>query len=341
MTLNYQKKEEWFKFLDSQGNPIERRTEIRFDPITGESSRLIYDSGLVFTPPDYTEIAKKNGGAKCPFCQENLLKMTPIFPKEINENGRIIKGEAVGFPNLFPYSKHNGVVIFSGQHYVRLEEFTIELITNAFSAAQDYLKRIITSDPEARYISINWNYLPYSGGSVLHPHIQVCASDSPTNYQAQLEAKTKAYEGNNDLFTNLYETEKAKGERWIGEKGNVAWMHAYAPKGQNDFVAIFPEKYTINDLTEQDWTDFAAGLKAIFQTLTEQGFASFNMALNFSLNEDLKQAVHVRLIPRFTVGMMETSDTNFYQALHQEPLTYKVPEEVASRAREYFNKIIE
>ncbi|MEH7122612.1 hypothetical protein V7149_10615 [Bacillus sp. JJ1503] len=339
MAMAFQNKEEWFKFYDSKGNPIERRTEIRFDPITGESSRLIYDSGLVFTPPDYTEIAKQNRGARCPFCQENLLKMTPLFPKEITQNGRIIKGEAVVFPNLFPYSKHNGVVIFSGQHYVRLEEFTTELITNAFLAAQDYLNRIMESDPEARYASINWNYLPNSGGSVLHPHIQVCASDSPTNYQAQLEEKTKDYEGNKDVFTNLYETEKAMRERWIGEKGNVAWMHAYAPKGQNDFVAIFPEKYSINDLNDQDWTDFAVGLKAIFQTLIEQGFASFNLALNISLNEDLKQAIHVRLIPRFTIGMMDTSDINFYQALHQEPLTYKVPEEVAARAREFYYKI--
>lgn len=339
MNLNYNKKEETFKFHDSQGKKIERKTEIRFDPITGESSRLIYDSGIVFTPQDYTEAAQQTSGTNCPFCPENLLKMTPIFPNEITDQGRIFHGEAVAFPNLFPYSKHNGVVIFSSQHYVRLEDFSTELIKDAFTAAQKYLNKIIESDPDIRYASINWNYLPNSGGSVLHPHIQVCASDFPTNYQTLIDENAKVFKG--DLITALYESEKTLEERWIGQLGNVAWMHAFAPKGQNDFISIFPEKYTIEDINEQDWTDFAAGLMSIFQTLVLQGFASFNLALNINLNREQSQAIHVRLIPRFTLGKMNTSDMNFFQALHQEPLTYKVPEEIAALAREHIRKNIE
>ncbi|KAB2336337.1 hypothetical protein F7731_12705 [Cytobacillus depressus] len=338
MTITFQKKEECFNFFDNNGNAIERSTEVRFDPLTGETSRLIYDSGLVFLPPDYSEIAVQNGGAKCPFCPENLLKLTPVFPKEIIGKGRIYKGEAVGFPNLFPYSKHNGVIIFSSQHYVQLEEFTTTMISDAFSAAQDYIQKIIASDCEARFASINWNYLPEAGGSVLHPHIQVCVSDSPTNYQALLDEKTQTYKGEQDAFTDLYEIEKSLGERWIGEKGNVAWMHAFAPKGQNDFLAVFKNKYSIHDINELDWTDFAEGLQVIFQTLKDQGFASFNMALNISINEESsKQAMNARLIPRFTIGMMNTSDINYYQALHQESLTYKTPEAIALKARKHFN----
>ncbi|MBU8879652.1 hypothetical protein BGM26_11710 [Bacillus sp. FJAT-29790] len=339
MTIKFQKKAEWFRFNDSQGNLIERKTEVRFDPLTGESSRLIFDPGLVLTPPDYTEVAEQNGGAKCPFCSENLLKMTPVFQKEITEQGRIFQGEAVVFPNLFPYSKHNGVVIFSGQHYIRLKEFTPTIMKDTFIAAQNYIQKVIVSDNEVRYASINWNHLPYSGGSVLHPHLHVIVSESPTNYQALINEKANAYESENEYFTSLYETEKSLGERWIGEQGNVAWMHAYAPKGHNDFIAVFPGKNTIHDIEEQDWEDFAAGLQAIFSTLTEQGFASFNMALHVSIDAASKQSIHARLIPRFTVGMLDTSDMNFSQALHQEPLTYKVPEEVAAKARVHFQKI--
>lgn len=337
MPIKFLKTEECFKFHDHQGDTIERKTEVRFDPLTGETSRIIFDGGFKATLPDYTKAANETGGAKCPFCPENLLKMTPLFSKEMAEQGRIFQGEAVVFPNLFPYSKHNGVVIFSGQHYVRLEEFTLVMIKDAFVAAQDYIKKVIASDSEVRYASINWNYLPQSGGSILHPHIHVIASDFPTNYQSLVNERLKAFQG--DYFTSLYETEKSLGERWIGEIGNVAWMHAYAPKGQNDFIAILPKKYSIHDIEEQDWADFARGLKVIFTTLNEHGFQSFNMALNVSIDAESKQAIHVRLIPRFTFGMLDTSDINYFQSLHQEPLTYKTPEEVAARARVHFHKI--
>lgn len=339
--MKFRKNEEWFTFYDTEGNLIERKTEVRFNPLTGESSRLIFDSGVPLTPPDYTEIAKQTGGAKCPFCPDNLHKMTPIFPKEITTEGRITKGEAVAFPNLFPYSKHNGVVIFSGQHYVRLEEFTVEMIKNAFMAAQTYTQNVIAADEKAAYASINWNYLPPSGGSILHPHIQVIVSETATNYQALLDEKAAAYEAEygQDYFMSLYETEKKLGERWIGEIGNVAWMHAYAPKSHNEFVAILTKSHSIFDISEQDWLDFAQGIQAIFATLTEQGLASFNLVMNVSVDRNAKQPIHVSLIPRFTIGLLNTSDINTFQAMHLEPLSFEVPEEVAAKARVHFEKI--
>lgn len=336
MTINFFQKEESFRFQDSKGNAIERTTVIRFDPLTGESSRLVPDSGLKLTPPDYTELGQETSGAKCPFCIENLLKMTPVFPNEIAEEGRIFQGKATLFPNLFPYSKHNGVIIFSEQHYVRLEEFTASMIQDGFIAAQRYITKVQAYDHEARYASINWNYLPYSGGSILHPHIQVLISDSPTNQQALLEDKLAAFNETQDYYTTLLEVEKAIGERWIGEKGNVAWLHAFAPKGHNDFMAIFKGKTSIQAITENDWLDFAEGLKRIFSALNEQGFASFNMALNLSFNPENTNSVTARLIPRFSFGALDTSDANFFHTLHGEPLSYKVPEEVAAIARKYF-----
>lgn len=62
-------------------------------------------------------------------------------------------------------------------------------------------------------------------------------------------------------------------------------MHAFAPKGQNDFIAIFPKKYTIQDLDEHDWTDFAEGLKGIFQTLIEQGLLALTWFCFYIFNK--------------------------------------------------------
>ncbi|MCM3766248.1 hypothetical protein [Neobacillus niacini] len=343
MTIEFRKQEEWFSFSDNHGNDIERKTEIRFDPLTGESARLIFDPGLKIQPPDYIEASEKTGGKNCPFCSENLQKLTPLFKSEITKQGRISQGSAVVFPNLFPYSKHNGVVIFSDQHYVRLEEFTIEMIKDAFLAAQTYIQRVAAIDSKAKHASINWNYLPLSGGSILHPHIQVMVSDSPSNYQRLVAEKAHAFQNDTgkEYFTQLSETEKTLEERWIGEVGDIAWIHSFAPKSHNDFLAVFSKSNSIDDVNEQDWIDFSKGLRAIFSTLDEQGFASFNLMVHISSNSELKQPIHVRLIPRLTLGFLNTSDYNFFQALHQEPLSFKLPEEITPIARKHFVKINE
>ncbi|GAB3062403.1 hypothetical protein [Virgibacillus ainsalahensis] len=335
MDTLFQKQEEVFTFYDGEGQKMEQKTEVRFDPLTGESSRLVVNPGLNLTPPDYTEAAEQTSGKNCPFCPENVLKLTPVFPKEVTTEGRISKGEAIVFPNLFPYSKHNGVVVFSGDHYVRLQEFSTTMIKDAFMAAQTYIKQAMSEEEEGAYASINWNYLPQSGGSILHPHLHVVVSETATNYQNVFDRKGKAFQENHgeEYLSYLYEKEK-DGERWIGEHGNVAWMHAFAPKSHNDFLTIFKGATSIDDITEADWLNFAKGLQAVFQTLDEQGLASFNMAITFS-NEG--SPVHARLIPRLTIGGLDTSDINFFQALHQESMTYKAPEDVAKMARKHFS----
>lgn len=331
-------KEEIFRFSDTKGNPIERKTEIRFDPLTNETSRIVFDPGLSLVPPDYTEIAQKTGGKNCPFCSENLLNMTPLFSKEYVEERRIHVGTATVFPNLFPYSKHNGVVIFSGDHYVKLEEFTTDMLKNAFLAAKTFIEKVWEKDKEAKYASINWNYLPYSGGSILHPHMHIIISDAPTNEQSLVLAKRDEYERKygKDFFQALYEMEKERGERFIGENRHVAWMHAYAPKSHNDFVAVFKNVTSLDDFTEEVITDFVISLKNIFSVLNEQGFSSFNNMMSF-VRDGKKRTLYLRLIPRLVIGQLGTSDINFFQALHKEPLSYKRPEDVAELARKYFS----
>lgn len=337
----FKKNEEWFTFYDVEGNKIERKTEIRFDPLTNESSRLVFDPGLALTPPDYTEAAEQTSGKNCPFCPENINKVTPVFSKDIAEEGRISYGQSTVFPNLFPYSKHNGVVVFSDQHYVRLNEFTDLMIKDAFMTGQAYIQRILSNEDGPLYTSINWNYLPYSGGSILHPHLHVIVSETPTNYQAIFEASNRMFKqtrGEGEAYYSyLAKNEKQLEERWIGEHGDVQWMHAFAPKSHNDFIAVFPNATAIEQITEEDWTHFAEGLQAVFATLSEQNIASFNMLLTAA--RDGSSPVHVRLIPRLTLGGLGTSDINYFQALHQEPLTYKVPEEVAEKARVHFSKL--
>src|SRR5699024_11815012 len=119
--------------------------------------------------PDYTEAATQTESNNCAFCPENLQKMTAVFLEEIVSEGRISHGQAIVFPNLFPYSKQNGGVVFSGDHYVRLADFTVPMIKDAFMAAQVYSQNVMAVENKPLHISINWNYLPFSCGSILHP----------------------------------------------------------------------------------------------------------------------------------------------------------------------------
>lgn len=339
MPISFRKHEELFTFHDpmQDGKLIDRKTEIRFDPLTGETSRIIFDPGAPFVPKDYSELAKATEGEKCPFCVENVSKITPRFPDELVEGGRFVGKEAVVFPNLFPYSKHNAVVRMSEQHYVQLDEFTEALIADSFKAAHQYIEKVLEFDAKTEYVSVNWNYLPPSGGSILHPHIHVLASEQPTNYQAIVTSKCHAFyeQEGKKYFTTLAAEESKLNERWVGEEGSIDWMHAYAPKSHCDFIGVF-EAESFNELTAESYDDLAKSLLRFFRYFKEMGLESFNASLFIPANKETGEKVHLRLIPRMTIGMLDTSDMNVFNYLHGEPLSLKAPEDVAKAAAKFF-----
>ncbi|MFC2949745.1 hypothetical protein [Virgibacillus sediminis] len=322
--------EEVFSFYTKDGEKLERKTEVRFDPLTGESSRLVVDPGMKQLEKVYHRNQMKESRENCPLCPENLEKLTPVFQKVINPEGRIRQGSAVVYPNMFPYGKHNGVVVVSEEHYLPLKEFTVEMIQDAFQAAQQYIQQVLRAEQDVMYVSVNWNHLPQADGSTLHPQLHGVVSESATNYQSLFDRKSRAFQENHrrEYLSWLYEHEKG-GERWVGEKGSVAWIHAFAPKGHYDVQAIFKGVTDIKDIKQQDWNDFAHGLKAVFHTLEQEGLDGFNLSLTFS-NEG--SPAHARIIP---VGH-STTGIHAFQTLHQEPIVYKNPEEAARKVKKYF-----
>ena len=338
MAIHFRKEEERFTFHDPMqgGKLVDRATEIRYDPLTGETSRILFDSGAPFVAPDYTELAAKGW---CPFCNDNVMSSTPAFPDEVVDGGRMVKGEAVAFPNLFPYGKHNAVVRMTEQHYVRLEEFSAEIIHNAFFTAHEYLKKAIASDPNVTHLSVNWNYLPPSGGSILHPHIQTLASEHPTRYQAVKEAAGERFlaEHGVNYYPALVEEERRLGDRWIGRKGSLSWVHAFAPRSHMDFVGVFEQCPSFAELDAAQWLSLAESMLSFFPYLASKGLAGFNLALFIPVRRSPPSWTHVRLVPRLTYGVLNTSDMHVFNFLHGESLSLKVPEQIAKEAAEYFS----
>src|SRR5271169_2947380 len=50
----------------------------------------------------------------CPFCHDTVFTVTPTFP----EGNRIIRGESVTFPNLFPFGEGHIVTVMTRDHAV-------------------------------------------------------------------------------------------------------------------------------------------------------------------------------------------------------------------------------
>src|SRR5699024_1665620 len=169
----------------------------------------------------YTDVADQTGGNNCPFCLYNVYQLTPRFSEVITDDGLITHGEAVVDPTLFPYSKNNRVVIISKDNYHHFDTFTVKMIQNAFVAAHKYIQNVMKHEPHVSFVSINWNYLPYSGGSILHPHLHVIVSESPTNEQRMFEQSNQSFRAKHGehYLDFLYKHEFHEKERWIGEHG--------------------------------------------------------------------------------------------------------------------------
>ena len=163
------------------------RLRWRRDPLTGASARIL--TGVKLQPetrPDLTELTAKP--AFCPFDREHLEKATVPFPAELTAEGRIRVGRAVVVPNIMAYATHSAVGIYdSGRHFLDLDELTPPLVGDALAAMLRHARAVRRLDPAAAWSSVNANYLPPSGSSLVHPHLPHCfccrrVRAAPCNY---------------------------------------------------------------------------------------------------------------------------------------------------------------
>ncbi|GAB4331154.1 MAG: hypothetical protein Kow0099_02290 [Candidatus Abyssubacteria bacterium] len=330
------------KFLDPTSNfePNERLTEIRVDPLTGRTSRLIFFPIRELPKPDLRELVERSLGW-CPFCSSMVESVTPKFPPDLFEEERIRQGTALVFPNMYPYDTFSAVAIFSGEHFKPLTDFSPESLRDGFSASQRYLRRAREADASAAaYSSINWNYMPLSGGTIVHPHLQIISGRMATNYQRQVIEASKGYAARygRSYWAELIEEERRIGERYIGKRGEVSWLASFAPKGFVEISAIFEGVCEIHDIGEPDWLCFCEGLTAAMKYLDSKGFWSFNLAI-YSGGGDEHFRVHAKLIPRAQLPPMNTSDINYFNTLHDEVLSIFRPEEVCQEAKRFFDEL--
>ncbi|MBN1161997.1 MAG: hypothetical protein JXA17_08625 [Dehalococcoidales bacterium] len=327
---------------DNSGNPGESVVplELRYDPLTGQTCRIVQYSTERIIRPDLDSLEKRSRESPCPFCKPLVDKITPRFPPDLIQEGVIRKGKAMAFPNNNPYDIYGVVVVVSDEHFIPLKKFDTETVYNALHAAQSYLKIVEKFDSRAIYHFIAWNYMPPAGGSLVHPHLQSNAGYYPTAYQKQLLEASERYfqEKGTNYWSDLLKQEKKTRQRYIGKTGNTEWLTAFAPKGRlADVMAVFPGKASVLDLTAKELRDFTSGLLKVFSYIDGLNLIGFNMSTYSGFDRDRFWA-HARVTPRglLLYSPIETSDQFYYQVLQDENICIIPPEAMAAGVRKRF-----
>ena len=342
MGIEFKKRQQETQILDPKHRyrPKTLVLETRWDPLTGRTVRILDLPIKKLESINVERLLARMQDVQCPFCPDGLGEMTPKFPGNLLPEGRLHFGEVCIIPNRLPFDKFCAVVVLTRRHFVPIVDFTEELLFNGFSTAQVFLRRVLEVDVRVRFLSINWNYFPMSGGSVIHPHLQIIVGEFPSNYQREMIQCGKTYKekwGRN-FWDELIEEEQALGKRYVGSVGNTAWLATYAPRGYADIMAVIRAQQSIIDLSDEDFKDISQGLIRVFRYFHDFNHYSFNMTLYSGEcgAEDDSFWVNGRIVTRRSVPPLEASDVNYLEKLHGESIGYKRPERLCEELRGYF-----
>lgn len=339
--LNLSRETVMSKLLDPRDNfkPAEIPCELRTDPLTGRTTRLAHFGTFPVKPRDFSSFDTAEQHQKCPFCPENLEKVTPRFPKDLIPEGRLALGQAMAIPNLAPYDLYSSLVIMTREHLLSLEAFDSKLLTDALLLAREVCLRVERHDPQAVRHLIGWNYMPPSGGSQLHCHLQVFSGTWGAEIYNREEAAAAEYfkDHGHNYWADLVAVERGAKERFLGGTGEVFWVSSFAPLGlTGDVEGFLPPGIGFHQLTEQHFRDVACGLIAVFRYWQKRGIQSFNLA--FYPATGSFSSCRVRLTPRVTVHpLLGAPDVNVLQLLYGQSICVEWPEETASVLRAYFS----
>jgi galactose-1-phosphate uridylyltransferase len=314
--------------------------EVRSDPLTGRTARICHFMRLQWKKPDLDQLIAGTE-ANCPFCPDKVLKATPCFPPDIAPEGRFFRDDKVLFPNLAPYDGLGAVATLGSPHYIPMTAIEPERIAGGISLALDFFRRLqALKHPESVYHLISWNYMPASGSSLIHPHLQVFATaTAPNQLRQELKAAESYWESHRRTYwDDLVVAEKAEGLRYLGEIGRVAWLAAYAPFGvAGDVVGVVGGCRSTLELTATDIVDIARGLTRAMAAYDAMGLYNFNVCFFPGTEKDAHARLHLVFSPRtYFNPALGTPDAAALRSLYNESVCMAFPEEIAERIRKQF-----
>jgi len=316
----------------------EIESEVRYDPLTGDSARICHFAFPKRELPDLSALAERTRGG-CPFCPESVERVTPRYPAELLPEGRMRRNEALLVPNLFPYDDVSAIVSMSRAHFLAMDAMPPPIVADALKLARDF---IISAAPLVEagevYGIVTWNYMPPSGASQLHPHMQVIVTDTPGNQlRRELDAEARFLTARNTPYPVALLDAERGGARWLDEADGIAWWVPYCPTGMlGDAQAMFVEQPTIAGCDDATLDAYAQGLCRMLAAYARMGLWSFNLTLmpDAQAEPSGRHRLSARLLPRFYLHPhLHNSDTAYLQLLLGEKFAMVTPEQHAAELR--------
>jgi UDPglucose--hexose-1-phosphate uridylyltransferase len=337
--MNFIKVLKTSRFLDpAQGfSETERYSEVRVDPLTGRTSRILDFPIREVVRADVSSDVEMSRRF-CPFCPDVVEDVTPKFHPDLVSRERYAKGEALCVPNVFPYDENGAVCIICREHYLPLSSFTDRILEDSLACCFEYLEDVVVRQPDMVYQSVNWNYMPLAGGSMIHPHLQITASSSSTNYYADVVPGLSRYkrETGRDYWSDLRDEERKKAERCIAVTERITWLAAFAPLGVFDVMGILHGAAEPADIRGEILRELVQGILHVLRYIDSLNMGSLNMSLYF-LGGNPLFVPHVRICPRVSIPPLGTSQVNYMKMLHDESLTTLKPEDICKDLQAFWH----
>jgi UDPglucose--hexose-1-phosphate uridylyltransferase len=317
----------------STGEPVRTIIEARRDPLTGHSSRILPERGLMPANDFDLEAFARESQPHCPFCPGRVDQLTPKLAAGIHPEGRITRGEAVLFANLHAYSSHSSVSVYSPRlHYLPVGQITRRLLADNLAAQVAFAQAVMAADPRSRWASINANHMLPSGSSLFHPHMQGIVDSQPTTMQRLLA------EVPSQRFDAYLDTERRLGKRYLGNTGRFEWLVSFAPIAPAELRAFAAGISSPAELGDDLIDELAHGLALALGAYAEMGFESFNCAIYGAPPETEGYPLNLRLACRSNLKPFYRSDSTFLERLHWEGAVDIAPETVARRISDRFRR---
>jgi UDPglucose--hexose-1-phosphate uridylyltransferase len=308
------------------GETLRTTIDVRLDPLTGHSSRILPERGLMPASDfDLAALARQTE-PNCPFCPHRIERLTPRLTAAIQPEGRITSGEAVLFANLHAYSSHSSVSVYSPRlHYLPLGDMTAALIADNLAVQAAFAKAVLAAEPQSCWASINANHMLPSGSSLFHPHMQGIADSQPTTAQRMLAEVPP------QRFADYLDAERRSGDRFLGDTGRIQWLASFAPIAPAELRAFAAGVCTPAALDGDLVAELAHGLALALGGYAEMGLESFNLAIYGAPPGTDGYPLNLRLACRSNLRPLYRSDSTFLERLHWEGAVDLAPETVAQR----------
>lgn len=325
--------------------PEEHSVEVRKDPLLGDTSvynPYLRDKANAFFGKNDNDLIKKlaeETAGSCIFCGENARQRTARYPDHLLPGGRLEKGEAVLFANLFSLAPHHPVIVLSKAHFLRPSEITPQLLADGFHAARLFLNDRYQQDVTLAFATVNCNYLLPAGASLVHPHMQMLVTPMPYSYHARLLHGSTEYlmRSGTYYYADLLDEEARSGERYIAKHGAWHWLTAFSPLGANEIMAIHEAEGDLGRVTVRDLRELAEGISRVLGLIESLGHLSFNFTLYSARgSETIGFRCIFKIVTRQNLYPNYRNDDYFLQKLLQSELIFTLPEDLAKEARKVF-----